>query len=83
MPGSFLDFLILFNEMNGTKILVASNQLENVFISHTRDLDKLENYRDFHKMTTNKVNWIFHESDKLSSDFLIRRTNEKLDGSNV
>ena len=32
-------------------------------------------------MTTNRLNKIFHETDELSTDFLIQRTNEKIDDS--
>ena len=31
-------------------------------------------------MTTNKLNKIFHETGELSIEFIIRRTNERIDG---
>ena len=64
--------------MSVTEILSRSNQLKNEYISHGRVVDKFENVTDFHELTTNKLNKVFHESDKLSSKSQIRRTNERM-----
>ena len=66
--------------MTTTKIIPSAKQLKNEFLSHSKILDQLENDTIFHKMTTNKLNKLFHETGELSSEFLIRRTNEKIDG---
>ena len=66
--------------MTNAKVIPSVKQLKNEFLSHQRLLDKLENDPVYHKMTTNKLNKIFHETGKLLSEFLIRRTNERIDG---
>ena len=66
--------------MTNSKVILSSKQLKNEFLSHQRLLDQLEIDPVYHKMTTNKLNKIFHETGELSTEFLIRRTNEKLDG---
>ena len=66
--------------MTNSKVIPSAKQLKNEFLSHQRLLDRLKNDPVYHKMTTNKLNKIFHETGELSSEFLIRRTNEKIDG---
>ena len=66
--------------MTNSKVIPSAKQLKNEFLSHQRLLDQLENDPVYHKMTTNKLNKIFHETGELSNEFLIRRTNEKLYG---
>ena len=77
---SFPVFLFILKSVPGTKISTTSNQLKNEFISHKRFIDILENDPGFHKLITNKLNNIFHESGELSSEFPSRRTNEKTNG---
>ena len=66
--------------MTTTKVIPSSKQHKNEFLSHQRLLDQVENDPVYHKMTTNKLNKLFHETGELSSEFLIRRTNERIDG---
>ena len=40
----------------------------------------MRKYPVYHKMTTNKLNKIFRKTGELSNEFLIRRTNERVDG---
>ena len=65
--------------MTDAKVISSAKQLKNEFLSHQRLLDQLENDPVYHKMTTNKLNKISHETDELSTEFLIRRTNERID----
>ena len=67
--------------MTSAKVIPSSKQLKNEFLSHQRLLDQLENDPVDHKMTTNKLNKIFRETGELSNEFLIRRTNERIDGT--
>ena len=66
--------------MTTTKVIPSAKQLKNEFLSHQRLLEQLENDPVYHKITTNKLNKIFHETGELSNEFLIRRTNERIDG---
>ena len=66
--------------MTTTKVIPSSKQRKNEFLSHQRILDQLEKDSIYHKMTTDKLNKIFHETGELSSEFLIQRTNERIDG---
>ena len=66
--------------MTNAKVIPSAKQLKNEYLSHQRLLDQLENDPVYHKMTTNKLNKIFHETGELSTEFLIRRTNERIYG---
>ena len=66
--------------MTTTKIIPSSKQLKNEFLLHSRILEQLKNDSIYHKMATNEPNKLFHETGELSSEFLIRRTNERIDG---
>ena len=78
---NFSFFYFLFELMTATKVIPLEKQIKNKFLSHFRILNQLENDPIFHKMTTNKLNKIFRETGELSYEFLIRRTNEEIDGS--
>ena len=66
--------------MANTKLIISSKQPKNEFLSHQRLLEQLESDPIYNKMTTNKLNKLFHETGELSSEFLIRRTHERING---
>ena len=67
--------------MTTTKIIPSSERIKKEFLSYSCILDQLKNDTIYHKMTTNKLNKILYKTSVLSTEFLIRRTNERIDGS--
>ena len=58
-------------------------QLKKEHYEHNLLISRLENYLEYNKLSTNKLNQILHQSGELSPKYLLRRTNERSDGPNA
>ena len=50
---------------------------------HKKLMEHFEKDPDYQQLTTNKLNQILHQTDELSTEYILQRTNEKTDGSNA
>ena len=63
--------------------MLATKQLKEECMHHKRLLDCLVKDTDYQQLTTNKLNRILHQTGQLSSEYILRRTNVKADGTNA
>ena len=58
-------------------------QLKKEHYEHNLLISRLENYPDYNKLSTNKLNQILHQTGELSPKYLLRRTNKRSGGPNA
>ena len=58
-------------------------QYKEECMHHKQLIAYLEKDPDYQQLTTNKLNQILHQTGELSVEYILRRTNEKADGSNA
>ena len=63
--------------------MLATKQLIVECVYHKQLAERFENDLDFQPLTTNMLNQILHQTGELSSEYILRRTNEKCDGPNA
>ena len=56
---------------------MITKQYKEECMYHKQLVERLKKDPDYQKLTTNKLNKIFHDSGELSTEFVLRRTNEK------
>ena len=65
-----------------TKML-TTKQLKEECMYHKQLVERLEKDPNYQQLTTNKLNQILHQLGELSSEYILRRTNEKVDETNI
>ena len=62
---------------------MITKQLKEECMYHKQLVERLEKDSDYQQLTINKLNQMLHQLGELSLEYLLRRTNEKADGSNA